>query len=243
MLTALSLLRRIGRWGLALIFPPRCVFCSRVLGGTEPSVCPRCAGVLPYTAKNEEECRDARKLQIGFAVSVIAPLYYEKSVRDALLRYKFSGLFSHAPVFAHLIAEAVGRAVASGEMIAPELVTFVPISKTRFRKRGYDQAELLAKAVAAELGVPLVKAVEKIAETPAQSTLDEKARRANVVGAYRALPEAAETVHGHHVLLIDDVVTTGATMAEAAKTVSYLLPGSIVCAAVAQTRPKTQKNG
>ncbi len=233
-------LRSIGRTLRALVFPPRCVICDRVLDGLDDRICANCRSVLPWAG--DEACVDARKRNIDFAARAIAPVYYEGGVREGLLRYKFEGRYAVAPVWAQLIVEEIGVAVGLGEILPPEVVTFVPISKKRRKKRGYDQAELLAKTVARVLGLPLVKALEKITDTPAQSTLDEKARKANVVGAYRVRPEAAVDIAERHVLLIDDVLTTGATLSEAAKTVAYLLPGSITCAAVAQTRPKTQKN-
>lgn len=240
MLNVKEMARSAGRALVSLIFPPRCVICDRVLGGIDHGICKKCLPTIPWAG--DKACMDARTQQIEFAARVIAPTYYEGGIREAILRYKFNGLFSYAPVLARLIAKEVGAAVGCGEILPPEVVTFVPVSKKRRRKRGYDQAELLARAVARALGLPLVKALEKTVDTPAQSTLDEKTRKANVVGAFRVRPEAAAEIAERHVLLIDDVLTTGATLAEAAKTVAYLLPGSIVCAAVAQTRSKTQKN-
>ena len=240
MLNVRTAVRTIGRGLAALLFPPRCVFCRRVLAGADNGICADCLPTIPWAG--DKACVDARKLQIDFAAKAIAPTYYDGGVREALLRYKFGGVSSYAPVLARLIAEEVGIAVGFGEILQPEVVTFVPISQKRRRKRGYDQSELLAKAVARELGLPLVKTLEKAVETSAQSTLDEKARKANVAGVYRVRPEATADITERHVLLIDDILTTGATLSEAAKTVAYLLPGSIVCAAVAQTRPKTQKN-
>lgn len=240
MLSVKTAARNAGRALVSLIFPPRCVICDRVLDGIDCRICRKCLSALPWAG--DKACVDARKLQIEFAARAIAPTYYEGGVREAILRYKFNGLRAYAPVLARLIAQEVGVAVGFGEILPPEVVTFVPISKKRRRKRGYDQAELLARAVARALGLPLVKTLEKTVDTPAQSTLDEKTRKANIVGAYRVRPEAAGEIAERHVLLIDDVLTTGATLSEAAKTVAYLLPGSIVCAAIAQTRPKTQKN-
>ena len=117
----------------------------------------------------------------------------------------------------------------------PELVTYVPVSKKRLRKRGYDQARLFAAELAKRLGLPLARLLDKPRDTPAQSELDERARRANVVGAYRTVEKNAALAAGKHILLVDDVITTGATMAEAAKTVAFLLPASVVCVAAAQT--------
>ena len=241
MLKRNSVIRRLGHGLVSLLFPPRCVICERVLFGSENRICDTCGKTLPRALERDAVCTSARQKGVDFAAAVVAPLYYEGEVREALLRYKFNGLYSYAPAFAQLLAQTVQNAVEAGEILAPQVVTFVPVSPKRRRKRGYDQAKLLAAEVAVLLGLPLVKTLEKVVETPAQSTLDEKERRGNVVGAYRARPKAAESVRERHILLIDDVLTTGATLSEAAKTAAYLLPGSITCATVAQTRPKHKK--
>ena len=227
---------------MALLFPPRCICCRRLVGGLDDTVCPACEENLPVTAADGAECMDARKKHIEFAAAVIAPFYYEGAIRDALVRYKFSGMQSYAPVFADYAAAAVRRAVANGDIIAPELVAYVPVSKKRLKKRGYDQARLFAGELAKRLGIPLVRLIDKPYDIPPQSELDERARRANVAGAYQTVAENAAAVAGKHLLLADDVITTGATMAEAAKTAAFLLPASITCIAVAQTeREKSRK--
>ena len=213
---------------LALLFPSRCICCRRLVGGLDDTICPACEKNLPMAAGRGEECLDARKKHIEFAAAVVAPFYYNGAVREALVRYKFSGMQSYA-------AEAVRRAVENRDILMPELVTYVPVSKKRLRKRGYDQARLFAAELAKRLGLPLARLLDKPRDTPAQSELDERARRANVVGAYRTVEKNAALAAGKHILLVDDVITTGATMAEAAKTVAFLLPASVVCVAAAQT--------
>ena len=96
-------LRSIGRTLRALVFPPRCVICDRVLAGCDDRICANCRSVLPWAG--DEACVDARKRNIDFAARAIAPVYYEDGVREALLRYKFNGVSSYAPVLARLIAE------------------------------------------------------------------------------------------------------------------------------------------
>ena len=220
---------------LALLFPSRCICYRRLVGGLDDTICPACEKNLPMAAGRGEECLDARKKHIEFAAAVVAPFYYKGAVREALVRYKFSGMQSYAPVFAAYAAEAVRRAVENRDILMPELVTYVPVSKKRLRKRGYDQARLFAAELAKRLGLPLARLLDKPRDTPAQSELDERARRANVVGAYRTVEKNAALAAGKHILLVDDVITTGATMAEAAKTVAFLLPASVVCVAAAQT--------
>jgi predicted amidophosphoribosyltransferase len=97
-----------------------------------------------------------------------------------------------------------------------DCISWVPVSKKRLRKRGYDQVELIAKVAAEALGLPLVSTLYKFRDTPPQSSIRDFAkRRANVLGAYK--PIAPETVSGKRVLLLDDVVTTGATASECAR--------------------------
>ena len=94
--------------------------------------------------------------------------------------------------------------------------TGVPVSAKRRRSRGYDQTELLAHAVARELELPCTQTLQKIRHNPAQSSQrDAAARRANVLGAYRAV--SPERFAGRSVLLIDDILTTGATLSECSR--------------------------
>jgi ComF family protein len=104
--------------------------------------------------------------------------------------------------------------VVSGELADAAAVIPVPLSRGRRRERGYNQAELIARAVAREAGIPLrARVLRKTKERPPQAGLSAAARRSNVASAYHArLPLS---LRGKSVLLVDDVLTTGAT-AEAA---------------------------
>ena len=87
-------------------------------------------------------------------------------------------------------------------------VTWVPMSPQKLRRRGYNQSELLAKAVAKELGLPAWNLLEQVRETDTQHSLTRAQRADNVRGAYRA----KSATLGKRVLLVDDIVTTGATL-------------------------------
>ena len=113
------------------------------------------------------------------------------------------------------------------------MVTWVPVSRHRLRKRGYDQAELLARAACRVWSVKPERLLRKVQDNPAQSGLTEAAaRRANVLGVYRA-PDAAA---GLRVLLADDVVTTGSTLSECARTLLTAGAAEVVCVTLAQAR-------
>lgn len=115
-----------------------------------------------------------------------------------------------------------------------DLVTWVPLSRRRLRERGYDQARLLARSTARELGLPLTPTLHKQRNTQPQSgTGDAAKRRANIAGAYR-MKQGAD-VTGKRVLLMDDIVTTGATLSECARVLGKAGAEQVVCATVARS--------
>jgi len=117
-----------------------------------------------------------------------------------------------------------------------DLITWVPLSEQRRKARGYDQAMLLAEAAALELGDVAAETLAKVRDTSAQSGLgkDDSARRANVLGAYR--PTDPELIAGQRILLMDDVVTTGSTLSECARTLRTAGAADVVCVTLARAR-------
>lgn len=209
-----------------LLYPPKCPFCGRVLDSGENGLCARCRPALPRTWLGDVRTVD------GCAVC-LAPLWYEGGVRDAVHRYKFRGGQNHAAVFGTLMAACL-LTRASRELDA---VTWAPLSKRRLRRRGYDQARLLAERVGELIGRPAVPLLEKWRDTPPQSGLtDARRRRENVKGAYRLLPGARALCAGRRLLLVDDVVTTGATMGECAKILKSAGAASIAALSLAWAR-------
>jgi len=209
---------------MELLFPPKCVFCRRVLPDGVRGLCPDCAAEMPYT-------QDGGRQKGGFYEFCIAPLRYEGALRESFLRYKFGGMSSYAAAFGALLADCIK---AEPEAVWDEL-SWVPLSAERLRQRGYDQARLLAEATARELGCGAVPLLEKGRHTPAQSGLTEaEARHTNVSGAFR-VPEPGR-VEGRRILLIDDIVTTGATLSECARVLRYAGAERVLCAALARAR-------
>ena len=116
-----------------------------------------------------------------------------------------------------------------------DCLTWVPVSSLRKLRRGYDQVELLAKAVGKELGMEPVPLLKKVRHNRPQSGIPDAAkRRANVLGAYRAINRDA--ISGKRILLLDDILTTGATAGECARVLLTCGAKEIHCAAVAAAR-------
>jgi len=209
---------------LDVLFPPRCVFCRHVLKSGETDVCAKCAPLLPRASGS----RASKKGE--FFDKCVSPFYYKGLVRQSILRFKFGGKTGYAGSYAKFLAKTVSDELC-GEY---DLITWVPISAKREKKRGYDQSMLLAMATALELGTVAVSALSKDVDVPAQSGLGSgEKRRANVSGVY-SVPDR-ELVAGRKILLIDDIVTTGATLSECARTLLMAGAADVVCAALART--------
>lgn len=185
-----------------LLFPRKCAFCHR-LTQNQAAVCPRCLEKLPYT-------KNAARQDFPNLIGCYAPLFYVDTVRQSLLRYKFGGLRMYAPVYGEFLAKCIDE-----NRISCDSITWVPLSKARLRSRGYDQARLLAEDLAKRLSVPCEPVLRKIRNNPRQSSAGgAENRRRNVKGVYALTPQAS--VYGKRILLIDDIVTTGATLSECA---------------------------
>lgn len=211
-----------------LLFPPKCLLCRRILSSEELDLCRACRTDGP-------ECRHYQK-KLPFVDSWAAVWYYEGQVRSSILRYKFYGARSNARGYARLLAMRLQEAHPEGF----DLLTWVPISALRKLRRGYDQVELLAKAVGEELGMEPVPLLKKIRNNPPQSGIVGQAhRRANVLGVYRV--ETAEALEGKRILLLDDVITTGATVGECARMLLTAGCAEVHCGAVATARHRKNK--
>ena len=210
---------------LRLLFPPKCVLCQKLLGKGQDDLCPVCR-------QSTREFSYAKK-NISFIAGWTALWYYEEDVRNSLVRFKFCNKCSYAVSYGRLLA----MRLLQDEMVDFDLLTWVPISELRLHKRGYDQVKLLSAAVGRVLKVKPRATLRKIRHTPAQSTLSHiSARRANVLGAYRAIDPSI--IQGKRILLLDDIITTGATASECARILLTAGAKEVIFAAVAATDPK-----
>ena len=213
---------------LDLIYPPTCVLCGNLLEKNETDLCHRCRIEAPT-------CSQVKK-NIPHVASCAAVWYYEDMVRESLLRYKFRNARSYADVYGRFVAMKLAQQMEGQDF----MLTWVPISAKRRRKRGYDQVELIAQAVSRELNIPAVQTLKKTRDNPPQSTISGEAqRRANVLGVYD--PVKREQFYGKQLVLLDDIITTGATISEASRVLLTYGATKVHFVAVAAASAK-QKN-
>lgn len=210
-------------WLLDLLYPPRCAFCRRLLPDNVRGVCSFCKKKLPYVPA-DGQVRNLKNID-----KCVAPLYYDGPVRESLHRYKFSALTAYADIYSEFMGKCIDE-----NGISCDIITWIPLSRRRLRKRGYDQAELLARLIAKRQGFECVRLLKKLRDNPPQSgTGSPEKRRANVKGIYSCTEP--ERVKGKTILLIDDIVTTGATLSEAAGVLKKAGAAAVYCAAVARS--------
>ena len=214
-----------GMWEeiLRLVYPPKCVFCGALLERAEQDACKPCLAELPWTDTHSA-------VQTGRAFSqCVSPFFLTGKVHQALVDYKYHQRESYGVCFGRWMGDCACRCLSD----AFDLVTWVPVSRKRLRKRGFDQARYLAGSLCVEWHVEPQETLRKILDNPPQSGLeDTDARRANVLGAYEIVDP--ELIEGKRVLLIDDVITTGATISECARLLRTFGAADVVCATLAR---------
>lgn len=202
---------------LDLLLPPVCPLCG--LDVPRLGACDGCLDDLPWNveachrcalplAGDDTLCAGCQRRAPPFEQTV-APLRYEFPV-DALLKaYKFTGRSSILPALADILCEASRDLPGDAEAVLP-----MPMHWLRQARRGFNQAAELARPLARQLDLPLLDTVARVRNTPFQSGLDARARRRNLAGAFRV----TRAIAARHVLIVDDVMTTGQSCRQLART-------------------------
>lgn len=209
------------------LLPARCLECGCVVLG-DTALCPSCWPHYDFLA--DPQCRccgfpfawDPGAADSLCAACIARPpaydraravLAYDAAIRPLILDFKHGDRTAAAPVFGRWLARAAGELLGDADLVAP-----VPLHRDRLFSRRYNQSALLALAVGAVAGLPvLADLVERRRRTPSQGHLSPDARRRNVRGAFAVRPEHRDALAGRRVLLVDDVFTTGATVEECAR--------------------------
>jgi ComF family protein len=174
------------RWLADLVAPSRCAACD---GTTSLLFCEACAPTIESAPSSE------------------AAFVYGGAIAEAIVRLKYAGRSDLAARLGYAMCE---RAPPRCDV---DLVVPVPLHPMRAAERGFNQSALLARPLARHLGVPLgARVLERVRDTPKQAALDRAGRHHNVAAAFRCRDPRA--IRGRRIVLVDDVRTTGATMAE-----------------------------
>lgn len=212
--------------GLNLLFPPRCIgcggdvdeahrFCRDCFGSlafvSEPC-CKLCGFPFDYDLGQEALCGHCMHNPPPYETARTV-LRYDEHSRTLITAFKYADRTDRMPAYAALLARAGAQMIAQSDVIIP-----VPLHRRRLLNRGYNQSALLAYGISDRCDLPVwPDGLRRIRHTPPQAGLTRAQRLKNVVGAFRVNHSYANALRGKRVLLVDDVMTTGATIQQAAQ--------------------------
>lgn len=212
----MSSLKTYTRAALALLLGERCVVCGHPLVGAK--LCPECLLRLPYINIKGVESNPIERLFWGSVPVARA---------SAMMIYQ-PGFETDKILYAIKYRDRPDLAVEMGRMMAQEHVAHgffegidaivpVPLHPKRLRERGYNQSERLAQGIAEVTGIPVIELAKRTKDNVSQTTLTHDERAENVKGIFSADKALFHDFNGRHILIVDDVITTGATSISCAK--------------------------
>ena len=184
-----------------LLYPCRCKLCGADLPDHVHILCKSCLEEGSYWR--------VERFEIAGADGADAPLVYKDFVRSAMHAYRFHYRRAYADWFAALAGDCLSGYFDTWK---PDVITFVPLGFRRWMKRGYNQSGLVARLIAKRFALPCVRTLRKRAGIRVQSSLTHEARAENIKNAFGIRKDA--DLAGKRVVLVDDIITTGATAAE-----------------------------
>ncbi len=198
-------------------FPVRCPYCNKVID-REDYACVDCKKLFPKSSNS--------KYAFGNYICS-APFYYEGIFSKAVKTFKFGNCGGYAKQLSFMVVQSVHEI---HKEINFDIITCVPMHKDDLKKRGYNQAELLARECAKIMNIPYVDTLEKHKKNKIQHSIKAYERAKNVKGVYKLTQK--DIVKGKNILIIDDIITTGHTLGECARILTKGKCKSVKCAVV-----------
>lgn len=217
-------MHKLLKTGADYLFPPRCPVCDSVILPDEelcrgcekellPVLEPACASCgKPVGDERQEYCGDCAAKRHNFCQGK-AVFVYRGAIRQSMYRFKYANRREYAQFYARYAVRLHGAWLGRKQV---EVIVPIPMYRKKQKKRGYNQAEVFARALGRETGLPVEgRLLVRSRDTVPQKELNDRQRRQNLKNAFQLVPDI---VKYRKILLVDDIYTTGSTMDEAAKT-------------------------
>lgn len=211
---------------IKFFYPDKCIFCGEKPDKELESCCRRCYYKLPILS--DERCLICGREIYSSGGYKICPIcrshkmyvdanypsfLYEGNIKEALLKFKFAGKMWYYKQLAFFMTETLKK-----NKISADFIVYPPVNRKTFIKRGYNHAGLIACEISKKLGIPVIKnAIYKVRDNEKQSLMSAHRRWENVRGVFAVKDEYKELIKDKKILLIDDILTVGATISECSK--------------------------
>ena len=215
------LIGRVGKGLIETVYPPQCVACEAATGEAH-ALCARCWSDIRFITKPYCQ-RLGTPFAVDFGTEMLSPAaiadpprfdraravaLHEGTAKELVARFKYGERLDLTRLMARMMTSAGADLLNEADLIIP-----VPMHRLRLFRRRYNQAALLANEIGRISGKPVaLQALMRVKRTPQQVGLNRAQRRANLAGAFAMLAEGKLAVHGRHIVVIDDVRTTGSTL-------------------------------
>lgn len=227
---------------LNIFLPPRCAGCDDITDRDFP-VCDKCRKLIIEPADSKHRCdvcflphNKCICINRQFFEKLSVSFFYEGEVKNTVFKFKFRA----RPDIAKNYSELIYRSLKQRNMLEDtNMITFVPMSKIRQFRRGYNQSELLAKKLSEISGIPCIGILKRAGKSQVQHSLSRSARSGNLLGMFEPERKYREEIKGKTFLVVDDVYTTGSTLNEIAKTLLIFGADKVYAASI--TAVKKQK--
>lgn len=208
---------------LDFIYPTKCAICNETIIKRENQICEKCGKELKI-----DSIMTRIDMGYGNKIKCFSPFEYSGKIKKSILRFKFKGYKNYSKFFAQVMSKGITQKFGG---IKFDRITYVPLRPERKRSRGYNQSECIASDISSIINVPCEELIFKIKSNHIQHELDFSSRIENVKGVYAVKNEQA--VKGKTILLCDDIITTGSTLRECAKTLLESGAKEVYCCAIA----------
>lgn len=219
-----------------MLMPRLCPVCHKALDGDETWLCRDCLAALPRTRYEEVDFNTMEQHFAGIVPVERATAYffYEKGSPYASILHDIK--YHSLPKMGYWLASRAVTEMAGSQFFEGiDVVTAVPLHRSKLAHRGYNQSEYLARGIADRLGIPYVEALNAVKPHSTQTHKGALERWQNIQGNY-ALKNDASHLSGKHILLVDDVITTGSTLTVCASLLKSILGATISLFTLAAAR-------
>jgi len=212
---------------LDFIFPKYCVNCRKI----GSYLCPNCFSFLSFVTG--EKCAVCNKASIGGLThpgccrkytidGIFSSIEYKGTAKRLIYNFKYKPYLADLKevlvdlLFEGIIQKEAFSKIYHNKSFDPKFIVAIPLHKSKFKKRGYNQSEILARALCGKLNLEYLDCVERIKNTHSQVGLSEEKRHENIAGAFEVKKGMEKYLKGAAVFLVDDIFTTGSTLLESA---------------------------